>query len=126
MINGFLTRHQTPASIPSVYEKASVNTEIIITSSLILLVACYAFLYVLPCVSSNCFLTVVIIVVPLFPLACSCYILILKFEEQSTIIRRRNNFVMAKYNEMNHLVESSANSQRVTRSQAPLEIEDLK
>ncbi|WJX66671.1 hypothetical protein P8452_51205 [Trifolium repens] len=32
-------------------------------------------------------------------LGCSCYILILKFEEQSTRIRRRNNFVMAKYNE---------------------------
>ncbi|KAK2399361.1 kinesin protein KIN-7D, mitochondrial [Trifolium repens] len=32
-------------------------------------------------------------------LGCNCYILILKFEEQSTRIRRKNNFVMAKYNE---------------------------
>ncbi|WJX56675.1 Common plant regulatory factor [Trifolium repens] len=32
-------------------------------------------------------------------LGCNCYILILKFEKQSTRIRRKNNFVMAKYNE---------------------------
>ncbi|WJX72357.1 hypothetical protein P8452_56244 [Trifolium repens] len=35
---------------------------------------------------------------------CSCYILILKFEEQSTRIRRRNNFVMAKYNETSNIM----------------------
>ncbi|WJX57185.1 hypothetical protein P8452_42770 [Trifolium repens] len=37
-------------------------------------------------------------------LGCSCYILILKFEEQSTRIRRRNNFVMAKYNETSNIM----------------------